>query len=273
MDQAADRYTPVMAQWGIPDPRQASGYPDPDTAPMAQWAWEFLRRSDDYREQWSETIAPLLKEDGEFDEDLWARIKQSAFLEAARAGRTLTIKDPFEALARNFGLAWTWGSFDPRRTHGPMFEGRMVTVYDWRSDIWPPPPSDDALPRDPQLAARLAKITPTRPTLLNEYEYWVRINVALPLKPQFEAAENIMQGYADAVPPDHRVGIGKPQMDKFARYLRILDFDTVGETDAVISECLFPSHYTPDQRRAAVRDTRNAARHWRNGYLRIAMAE
>ena len=86
MDQAADRYTPVMAQWGIPDPRQASGYPDPDTAPMAQWAWEFLRRSDDYREQWSETIAPLLKEDGEFDEDLWARIKQSVGLSGSCPG-------------------------------------------------------------------------------------------------------------------------------------------------------------------------------------------
>ena len=46
-----------------------------------------------------------------------------------------------------------------------------------------------------------------------------------------------MQGYADAVPPDRRVRLGKPQPKKFASYLRILDFDTVGETDGVIGEC------------------------------------
>ena len=240
---------------------------------MAQWAWEFLRRFDDYRQQWSRTIAPFLKEDGGFDEAAWDRaIEIKVRRPAMMARQPYHIANRFDVLARTFGLHSTTGGFDPRRTHRPVFEGHGVTLYGWRSDIWPPP-LDDTLLSDPQNAARIAKLPPMRPTPLARYEYWVKISTVLPLRPQFDAAEELMQGYADAVPPDRRVRLGKPQPKKFASYLRILDFDTVGETDGVIGECLCPSHYTPDQRRAAVRDTRNAARHWRNGYLRIAMTE
>jgi hypothetical protein len=39
--------------WGTPDPRDAGAYPEPTSATlMPIWAWEFLRRRDDYRRRW-----------------------------------------------------------------------------------------------------------------------------------------------------------------------------------------------------------------------------
>jgi hypothetical protein len=38
--------------WGVPDWRDAKAYPDPVTTSVEQWRWEFLRRRQDYREDW-----------------------------------------------------------------------------------------------------------------------------------------------------------------------------------------------------------------------------
>lgn len=38
--------------WGIPNWRDPSAYPDPETTSIAQWKWEFLRRRLDYRLDW-----------------------------------------------------------------------------------------------------------------------------------------------------------------------------------------------------------------------------
>jgi hypothetical protein len=38
--------------WGVPEWRDANAYPDPETTSIEQWHWEFLRRRQDYREDW-----------------------------------------------------------------------------------------------------------------------------------------------------------------------------------------------------------------------------
>jgi hypothetical protein len=255
MEQAADRYTPVMAQWGIPDPRQASGYPADGTL-FVQWAWEFLRRRDDYRAQWSETIAPYLGADGEFDEAAWDRAKEKLFRQAAMAGQPCRVENPFKVLARNFGLHWTTGGFDPGRSNRPVFEAHLISFESWRSaqnrqEQLHRQEQERGQELPPELRREILNPSP-RP--LGEYECSVTFNVAFPLKPQLEAAEKILQDFVRNVPPDRLVQPGRPQADKFARYLRVLDFDDIGP------------------RRAAVRDSRRAAGDWQRDYLSLVMA-
>ena len=49
--------SPTIMDWGVPDWRDAEAYPDPTsdpprTLPLVLWQWEFLRRSDEYRQDW-----------------------------------------------------------------------------------------------------------------------------------------------------------------------------------------------------------------------------
>lgn len=54
--------------WGIPKWRDASAYPDPETTSNFQWKWEFLRRRNDFREDWvkyaAETFENMTKNGG-----------------------------------------------------------------------------------------------------------------------------------------------------------------------------------------------------------------
>ena len=44
--------TSASDQWGIPDWMDPSAYPHPEKANEELWKWEFLRRREDYREDW-----------------------------------------------------------------------------------------------------------------------------------------------------------------------------------------------------------------------------
>jgi hypothetical protein len=72
MDEVAR--LPAMRQWGTPDPRDASAYPDTD-APLTQYAWQFLRRRPDYRKRWTQLQSSGLAEsDGRVE--LWRSAEQ-----------------------------------------------------------------------------------------------------------------------------------------------------------------------------------------------------
>ncbi len=43
--------SPIISEWGIPDWREASAYPD-EKMDLWSWRWEFLRRGDEYRKDW-----------------------------------------------------------------------------------------------------------------------------------------------------------------------------------------------------------------------------
>ena len=264
MAEAADRYTPFMVQWGIPDPRQAGSYPGDETS-FTQWAWEFLRRRDDYRAQWLETIAPHLGADGEFDEAAWYRAMQQGRMRAVTARQPYSIVNPIEALARNFGIG-SLGGVDPRHSGPQYFDGRSISVHSWLSEKkmseWAQTPEWAQLPK---WARRV------EPMPLEEYECSVTINVAFPLKAQFRLAEKILQGLVQQVPLERLIRSSKPQTNKFVRYLRVLDFETMAEVDGVIGEHLFP-HIDFEQRRVQLRDSRTAAKDWQRGYMRLVMA-
>jgi hypothetical protein len=42
----------------LPDWRDASGYPDPESTSRQQWAWEFLRRNSQYQSDWNQREMP-----------------------------------------------------------------------------------------------------------------------------------------------------------------------------------------------------------------------
>jgi hypothetical protein len=272
MDQAGDRYTPVMAQWGIPDPRQAIGYPG-DGTPSVQWAWELLRRRDDYRAQWRDTIAPYLGADGDFDAAAWDRAMNKVRRRAMETRQPYRIENPLRALGRNFGLHETTGGLDPRRSDRPVFEARLISLESWLGER----ARQEELRRQEEQSGqklpqefRNAIVSPS-PWPLGEYECLVTFNVSLPLKPQFEAAEKLLQGFVREVPPDRLIPAGRSRVDKYVRYLRILDFETVAELDAVVGRHLFPTD-DPEQRRIQLRDSRAAAKDWQRGYMRLVVA-
>lgn len=54
-----------MNTWGIPDWRVESEYPDPKSTTATRWAWEFLRRNREYREDWTLYIERAAEAAGE----------------------------------------------------------------------------------------------------------------------------------------------------------------------------------------------------------------
>ena len=47
----------TKSDWNVPDWRDETGYPKAENTGLGQWKWEFLRRREDYREDWL-TYAP-----------------------------------------------------------------------------------------------------------------------------------------------------------------------------------------------------------------------
>ena len=42
----------TIDDWGVPDWRKVNAYPEPDELSKKWWRWEFLRRLQEYREDW-----------------------------------------------------------------------------------------------------------------------------------------------------------------------------------------------------------------------------
>ena len=82
-------------------------------------------------------------------------------------------------------------------------------------------------------------------------------NVSLPSSPVCRRRKN-PAGLCPRGSPDHLVQASRPRPRTFTRYLRVLDFDTVGGMEAIIGEHLFPK-LAVLPRRAAVRNSRDAA--------------
>ena len=87
MEQAADRYTPVMAQWGNPDPRQASEYPRRQDADGAVGVGTLRRRPRLSQAMVDEPSRPYLEEPtASLRRSAWERDKEKrSFDQAAMA--------------------------------------------------------------------------------------------------------------------------------------------------------------------------------------------
>jgi hypothetical protein len=100
------------------------------------------------------------------------------------------------------------------------------------------------------------------PKILIEYDY------SLPLEPQIEVTRLLLMERARELGSvKQRV---KMQIDKFPRYLRLLDFQAAGASDKEIGRHLFPSA-EGERLRNLIRDNLEQAQRWQRNYLPIAL--
>jgi hypothetical protein len=220
--------SPAITDWGVPDPRDASAYPEPTlTTPMTTWAWEFLRRSDDYRRRWLQlNVSRGVKEVSEMHQGRATRWRSA----------TEILREEFRIYAGT--AAGANSTLDPRLAEPPLFEGAEIVV---------------------EVAVQSDPVKP--PKVLIEFD------ATLPIEPQLDGARRLLHQRAKARPVWRSA---RPQIDKLARYLRLLDFDAEVAADEEIGEYLFPN-FSGDQLRDAIRTNAQQARRWQSDYLILAL--
>ena len=238
MAKAATEYSTA---WGTPDPRGAEAYPKVLGTPMPQWAWEFLRRRQDYRERWNHLIRPFLDGRGNLDLSAVRRHNRDALTHAATGKPRCRWAPPWDALRDEFRVystnASNVGTLDPRLELPPAFDGLGTTEV---------------------LVHSSAPVKP--PQVLIEFD------VTLPIEPQLESARRELLRQAEKQP-----SLPPMQIDKFPRYLRLLDFKEARTPNREIGRCLFPGSAPGESLRTSIRQNLKAARHWQTNYLSIAL--
>jgi Proteobacterial transcriptional regulator-like domain len=230
--------TEYSTAWGTPDPRDPDAYPKVPGTPMPQWAWEFLRRRQDYRERWNELVCPLLDGGGNLDLSVVQRHNLDALTHAVKGGPRRHWAAPWDALRDEFRVYSTnvanVSTLDPRLRQPPAFAGQSSTVvYVHASAVeWP--------------------------------RVLLSFDVTLPIGPQLEGARRLLQVEKQSHAPPM-------QIDKFPRYLRLLDFKTVHASNKTIGQHLFPNSVAGEPLRKSIRQSLEAAQHWQTDYLSIAL--
>jgi hypothetical protein len=245
MAKAARR--PATRAWGTPDPRDGDAYPQVASTSPQQWAWEFLRRRSDYRVRWDQKVRPFLSAGGEWDLAAADQAHEDAVKRGLQAGRSFEVVPPLAALGREFGVhSPSLELLDPRNSLFPLFDvmGSVAEVL---------------------LAARRVVLP----------EVLISFNVTLPLDHQLKTARSLLdaklakwlRNTGRESPPQRPA---KLQLDKFPRYLRLLDFEDADTPDREIGQHLFPN-YSGEKLRDQIRKASAAAHRWQDDYLLIAM--
>jgi hypothetical protein len=203
---------------------------------MTAWAWEFLRRREDYRKRWQHLVGRFLNEHGELNVDEIKHEREAAQANSIRNRAPFEWKMPTAALGDEFGLDHSPisgnGLLDPRVSRPPFFKINQVVMVD-----------------------RVTMVRP--PKVLIEFDE------ELPIAPQMLAAQQELDRRAKRMKPM------RLQVEKFPRYLRMLDFQDTGALDAVIGPHLFPGQ-NGEKLRNSLSDTFNAAVRWSEDYRKIA---
>jgi hypothetical protein len=243
MAEAAPR--PAISDWGIPDPRNAAAYPS--TLTRQQWGWQFLRRRQVYRQRWEEVVWPYITDDGGWDLEKEDRDGNEEAQRAYQEHRPFLWRHPFEILRDEFKVRSSGGNaaLDPRLDRPPIFEGASVTEVLFQRQAVPSGPVTEFDPRPP-------------------VEPLLKFDTRLPIEPQIADARRLLERRAEMQDIQPRIG-------KFPSYLRLLDFDTYEIKSKEIGRSLFP-HAKGQNMYDAIRNNREAAHHWQDVYLRIALS-
>ena len=251
MDQAT---SPVgTSRWGTPDPRDANAYPKPTSStPRSQWAWEFLRRRTDYRCLWEKQVKPFLNDCSNFDE---ARHFSTSAIRKRREHRLLG----FGVVVVNHNTESCPAPLVAHQDRFPVFSGNSnFCNFTLDPRLARPPLFDGMFIKEVRVCANLVK----PPKYLFEFD------TRLPLELQLENA------YRALLRARARDGISvrdvKLQIDKFPRYLRLLDFQDAAAPDKEIGDHLFPNRSGEDLRND-IRKNFAAASRWQDDYLIIAL--
>ena len=216
--------------WGVPNWRDADAYPKPDELTHLEWRWEFLRRREDYREDWQ----------------IWSKLTIERCHKHQKLGieqdrRFLSIDHP-RFVARN-----------PTINTGPNF----TLKYGVRIGL------QDPEGRRPMpglffktFGSALVDAAPgTIKQFAKEGEIPIWFDLKLPIKQQLESAGQLLKDLQT-----EKFGTAKQRrrhIDKWPLYLRVVDARDAGETwESIGTALMLPdpgnggealTHLDPDQ--------------------------
>ena len=283
-----------MPDW-LPDWRDVSQYPETKTTTLRQWAWEFLRRNPEYREQWDETIAPWIGSDGGFDNeasmaaerqkldrDPKYKKREKEFQKKWHSGirgdikkeierMTLLHLNPlYEAESAAFGVT------SPAKLLQDKFSISSVSM------LIPPSIPSSELPRDFHFTNNLGSIVcydhPGKEYYALNIPYVVNVpienhnqiyvfDLGLQIEPQIKSAKKYLK-YSQKLLKDHgelKVKTSRNSSPKlYQRYLQLLDGKTIGASYREMAKIFYPGCTAIDGVNLKVRDALRAAERIRN---------
>ena len=194
----------------LPDWTKPDEYPAPKKTSGARWAWEFLRRNEDYQQDYA-IYSPIKEKDKEKD-----------------SGRNIA-----ETFGKKYHL--TRGMFpDPAWNPPDDIPGRPprgILLFD---DIYGT--------SSPGIIAH-GPIGPRSISPQSEAEVIVRFNLEIPTKIQLEMVGYTLDQLRKILRKDGLIKPLKNKLDgrRYQRYLRLLDAETNGITHNEIAAVIFPT--------------------------------
>jgi len=211
-----------MADWGVPDWRDASAYPKAETTATREWWWEFTRRRPDYRRLW-QGAHPLEGETHRYAPDVDEfRLKFELTL----------IHDPALALS----------DWDLKFYRHPKNYSR--SPRELLAERWSKPGAEKAA----AIAEHRGRLAEDEGHLLYNFD------LSHPLGPQLEQAERYLKLVQEEL--FGKVGPRRPRPDNWTNFLRVLDGRDAGASLAEIAVVLWPGQEKTPQ---SARDTFDAA--------------
>ncbi|MFM9889895.1 MAG: transcriptional regulator domain-containing protein [Rickettsiales bacterium] len=201
----------------LPNWRDASQYPSPSNTSAARWAWEFLRRNQEYQHSWQTMIAPYITIDGEYDDDAAMEIVKRDRIKR-KTLKEIHVVSPAKIFMKKFGITTLCDPANKSPTIG--FDTQSVSY----------------------LATSLDK--PRRvQTVISQKDMIVRFRMDWPLRPQIERAEKRLKERQQYLKKHHGLQVKAPRLQSalYQDYLRVLDGRLCGSKAREIADSLFPS--------------------------------
>lgn len=230
------------------DWRNPADYRFPRNFPAHRWAWEFLRRNPDYRDEWHAVLSRFRSKSGEFHEpqDWIERLRRGEYLVPTAGMLTDDPEDPVFSLpvneARKWGLRELVNPFTDDPGELGFFDHGILRVMDE--------------------GASMKSRGPAYPIVVFDLHH--------PLKPQLQAIVPRLTHLQKSLGIRHKQA--KHHRKLWPRYLRLLDADLDGRTRRQIADVLQHEDYGADE--GKIWDQLQAAKKMAQpeGYLPIVLS-
>jgi len=279
----------------MPNWRKPDEYPSPKDLTDREWAWEFLRRNPEYRQEWEEALR-----DWERDLPEWQRELREEFEAFKRdhPGEEIELRVRVEDDSLPPGRESFLMAPDPRSPRFIITGSKVLPKASrWGLGGYVNPDLDN--PRSPfaanvssehheqcfPVAATVVPFMSGDPSRLSDppkkiglvcrpHEVVAGFNLRLPIKPQLEGARDLLK----SLKTSYQLLGGKVQTVKRHRelwelYLRLLDGSADGATYEEMAKVLFPEEHRSADSDAVkkVDDTLRSARRLTepSGYLKL----
>lgn len=254
-----------LLEWGVPDWQRAELYPDPTGRPAAMlvWAWEFLRRNEQFRSFWRNKVEPFIADDrvgrdhtGRFW-PYYKEMQESFGIQDPVSPRQNSIVPAFCDLGMSYVLA-------------PAVSYELPDVAD-QVEVSPL-----GLVRPSRANLSKEEIQKSATLSLEWFEMGVAIDLRFPIDDQLKAIGAMAKQDQLTLQKAGQISGPRPvkASKKYILYLRLLDAEDGGAKRAHIEEVLFPNvaNRYPERRRSKALDNALAeARRLRDsGYRALA---